>query len=108
MTLKSSDHGKTVEVPLGESITIRLPENPTTGYRWAVDSITQSHLTIDEGHFVPAAGSGVGGGGYREMVVHTKQEGVGEVRLKLRQPWEDESAVSDRFEVRVVVRSNFR
>ena len=104
MTLNSSDHGKTVEVTLEESIMIRLPENPTTGYRWTVDSITQSHLTLDEGHFVPAAGSGVGAGGHREMVVHAKQEGVGEVRLKLGRPWENESAVSDRFEVRVVVR----
>ena len=104
MTLNSLDHGKTVEVPLGESITIRLPENPTTGYRWAVDSITQSLLTIDEGRFVPAAGSALGGSGYREIVVHPKQDGVGEVRLKLGQSWEDESAVSDRFEIRVVVR----
>lgn len=103
MTLTSSDHGKTVEVPLGESITIRLPENPTTGYRWAVESITPGHLTLNEGSFVPAADSGVGGGGFREMAVHATQEGEGEIRLKLGQSWNDE--IADRFEVRVVVRA---
>jgi inhibitor of cysteine peptidase len=103
-TLTSFDHGRTIEVPVGESIAIRLPENPTTGYRWTVDSITPRILTADEGRFAPEVDVGVGGGGYREIQVRVTHEGAAEIRLKLGQPWEGENAVADRFEVRFVVR----
>src|SRR5262245_63007824 len=104
MVLTSADNGKTIEAPLGESITIQLEENPTTGYRWIVDSITPGILSSDAGRFVPAVDAGVGGGGRRELTLTGPQAGVGTVRLKLAQPWEGDRGVSDRFEVQVAVR----
>ena len=104
MTLISSDSGKTFEVPLGESISIRLPENPTTGYRWSPDPAAQSSLPIERQHFEPSSDCGIGGGGYVEWKVKATHEGVNDVRLKLGQPFETES--SDHFEVRIVVRKN--
>lgn len=34
-----SDDGKTVDAHVGQTVTVRLPENPTTGYTWHVESV---------------------------------------------------------------------
>src|SRR5260370_24543853 len=52
ITLTQADKGKSITVHTGEEIVIMLPENPTTGYRWAIDrseehtSELQSHLNL--------------------------------------------------------------
>ena len=128
MSVGSFDNGKTVELQRGESMTIRLPENPTTGYRWAVESIDQERLEIVQDRFVqdardvgdpdaadklatredpfaPGAAGAVGAGGYREFVVKGAQAGMSFVRLRLGQPWDRESSAAERFELRVSVRA---
>jgi len=38
MTLTLTDHERTVAVTAGSVLTVRLPENPGTGYRWTMDT----------------------------------------------------------------------
>lgn len=33
------DEGKTIDAQVGQKVTVRLPENPTTGYTWHVESV---------------------------------------------------------------------
>jgi inhibitor of cysteine peptidase len=37
LLITEKDNGRTVDVRLGERVRINLPENATTGYRWAID-----------------------------------------------------------------------
>ncbi len=36
IAVEETQNGRTLEVHVGDSIAIELPENPTTGYRWNV------------------------------------------------------------------------
>lgn len=38
MILSNQDHGRTVEVEAQSVGTVRLDENPSTGYRWSVET----------------------------------------------------------------------
>ena len=51
-TLTSADNGRTVDLRVGDQVTLRLPENPSTGYRWAVDAADASLVEIQEGEYV--------------------------------------------------------
>src|SRR5258705_6196476 len=37
LLLAEKDNDRTVDIRLGETVRITLPENATTGYRWAID-----------------------------------------------------------------------
>ena len=36
-SLTDADNERTVDLRVGESVRLTLPENATTGYRWAID-----------------------------------------------------------------------
>ena len=40
------DNGTTVEVHVGETLVLRLPENATTGYRWAIEALNAISLKL--------------------------------------------------------------
>ena len=52
LTLAESDADKTVDLPAGKTVEIRLPENATTGYRWTIETPDKSvcELVADERH----------------------------------------------------------
>lgn len=37
LVLTRADNNRTAELRVGERLEVRLPENPTTGFSWAVD-----------------------------------------------------------------------
>lgn len=96
-------HGQSISVRLNDEIVVRLPENPTTGYRWEIDQAdpliagTADAFTLDSD---PQFGSG----GTRELRFRvTSSSGVGRLSLKYWQPWEGDASVSDRFSVELQV-----
>jgi inhibitor of cysteine peptidase len=95
--LSAADDGKTVELRAGASLSIRLPENPSTGYRWDID-IDPAHVEVEQRRFVQLSNQ-VGGGGETCWVLRTKAPGVTSLKLKLWRPWEDERAAIQRVEV---------
>jgi inhibitor of cysteine peptidase len=101
--LTLADDGATVDVAPGETLSLRLPENATTGYRWEVDSLDEAILElIDERPSYPKAG--VGGGGEVNFVVRALVPGSAELRFKQWRAWEGQDSVIGRFAVRVNVR----
>jgi inhibitor of cysteine peptidase len=57
------DNGALVQVPRGSKVTIELPENPTTGYRWAINCIDEVHLVPEGDVFLIGEQVGLGAGG---------------------------------------------
>jgi len=101
MTLLSEkENGQSFEVNVGEMITVRLSENPTTGHRWTV--VAAQGLDQVESKF--EAGKGVGAPGMRAFQFRATQPGPHELRLKNRREWEDESGASTQFEARIIVK----
>jgi inhibitor of cysteine peptidase len=102
--ITQADHGKTVEVQKGDSITIKLPENPTTGYRWSLDEHDPSALEPVETPSFEAASRAIGGGGGRTFTFIAKAPGQSAVGLNLRRVWEDEKLPQKNFRVNIEIR----
>jgi inhibitor of cysteine peptidase len=102
-TLTLADSGKSVEVRPGDTIAISLEENPTTGYRWAIDSLDQ-HSVTSMGDAHTPAGSGVGGGGTRIFTLQAVKTNTTEVRFKLWREWEGDKSIIQRFDATIHVR----
>jgi len=104
--LSKTDDGKQLTLNVGQDLTIRLPENPTTGYRWAVDEPTQRDpsteiLVFTDRSYSAEKAVGIGGGGMCTLTFNAQKAGVAELRLKLWQPSEND--VDDRFHLTIHV-----
>jgi inhibitor of cysteine peptidase len=100
MLATKSHHGKSVNLALGETLTVQLPETPTTGFRWAIVSEPASMLTLVSDNFIMNAGSELGGGGMRQFLFRADQPGSGALTLKLQRAWES-NAPSDQFSISI-------
>jgi inhibitor of cysteine peptidase len=100
--LTEADNGKSITVHLGEKVLLRLSENPSTGFRWAVESGASGITELRGSHYLPAKDSTVGRGGQRIFVFETKGSGRVRLVLKLRREWGSKS-VASRFKVYIEV-----
>ncbi len=94
--LTETAQGSTVDVAVGQSVVVELPENASTGYRWVVDHIQPPLVEAAEAH--PRYPSGaVGAGGRAVWTFTAKAPGSAAVVLKRWRPWEGEAGVAERF-----------
>jgi inhibitor of cysteine peptidase len=100
--MTESDSGKTVGADVGDTLELSLDENPTTGYRWAVESLDTRVIAAQEGKYSSSSG-GVGGGGSMKWSLKAIASGKTEFRLKLWRQWEGEASVQKRFNVTLIV-----
>lgn len=96
--LTAADNGRIVELPVGDEVALRLPENATTGYRWAIDSADANRVDIKEGQYVSTSEK-MGGGGEAQWLIKAKAPGATSVKLKRWRQWEGESSVVERYEI---------
>lgn len=96
--LTSADNGKTINLQVGAAATLHLPENPSTGYRWAIDATDANVAEIKEEAYDPTS-KAVGGGGEAQWLMEAKAPGATTIKLKRWRQWEGESSVVERFEL---------
>jgi inhibitor of cysteine peptidase len=101
MILSEQDRGRTVEVAEGDIITVRLRENPTTGYRWSVETTDGLELVGDD---FEAGGGAIGAAGERVLEFRATRPGSHKLRLKNWREWEGDASVIDRFEADIVTK----
>lgn len=95
--------GTGVDVARGDVLAIRLRENATTGYRWALDNADGLALEQSDN-----AGAGAGGApgavGLREFRFRAVAPGTHQLRLKHGRDWQGDESVIGHFllSVRVV------
>ena len=99
MVLSELDRGRTVTMNKGSILTVRLKENPTTGYRWSVSIIEGLELISDHND----TGGAVGANNVRVFKFRSNQSGTYNMKLKNWREWEGEASVIDRFYVKIVV-----
>jgi len=75
--------GQTVNLPLGQVIELRLAENPTTGYRWAIVSDGAPACAVVGDRFVGASGP-PGQGGEHSWTIRGVQPGSCEIAIQYR------------------------
>ena len=98
LTLTAADSGTTRRVRVGESITVALHEDPMSGYRWDVESLTSNLQPAADDYDVDPDGR-TGGGGTRTFRFFAREPGDARIVLRRARAWEPESPPAERFEV---------
>ncbi|MBK7954583.1 MAG: protease inhibitor I42 family protein [Candidatus Accumulibacter sp.] len=80
--LNEADDNRALTVAPGQQLVLRLPENPTTGYRW--EPPAGVGVVADE--YRPSEGTAMGGGGERVFTLATLAT-TGDLRFKLTRSW---------------------
>ena len=99
--LSLADNGRTIDLRVGHTVMLRLPENPSTGYGWAVDG--DLHLVeLGERSHV-ASSMTVGSGGESQWAIKATAPGTTTLMLKHWREWEGDRSVTERYEVTLVI-----
>jgi inhibitor of cysteine peptidase len=106
MNLTDADNGKQITVNQGDTITLTLESNPTTGYSWQVTE-TDNGILVQDGdpeYKQSSSSEGLVGAGGTETF-HFKMIGTGTATLELGylRPWESVPPV-ETFSLQIVVR----
>lgn len=101
MILNDQDLGRTVEVKAQSVVTVRLDENPSTGYRWSVETAEGLEMAGDS---FERAGDAFGAGGVRVFQFRASEAGSHRLSLRKWRDWEGESSIIDRFYAIIVVK----
>ncbi len=99
--------GQTLELSVGQELTVTLDANATTGYSWTVDQIDESVLSQqgDPEYVVNNPDPNlVGGGGRAIFRFQAASPGQSELRLIYHRQWEQGVAPVQTFTATVVVR----
>lgn len=101
MILNDQDKGRNLEVETQTLVTVRLKENPTTGYRWEVETAGGLEMVGDS---FEKTGNAIGSAGVR--VFQFRASGTGSHRLSIRnwRDWEGEGSIIDSFYATILVK----
>jgi inhibitor of cysteine peptidase len=102
--MDAAANGKEIEIAIGHSFELCLPENPTTGFRWVMGSDGKPVCTLlgDQFH---SDGLRPGQGGSHCWRFQVAQVGEGTLTLTYQRPWEQVSAATQTFTLQVRARS---
>ena len=98
IVVSSVQDGHVLTARVGDSISLELPGNPTTGYTWALRSVDEKRLEVQDSGYVSAA-PGVGSGGLETWKLKAREPGVAHIELTRWRPWEGEKSIVNRFSV---------
>jgi inhibitor of cysteine peptidase len=99
---QSADHA-TIPLQVGQRVQIRLPGNPTTGFRWEVLPGFDPVLVQEGEPEYRAEGSAPGSGGSFKFLFKAAAAGTTSLKLVYRRAFEPNVPPAQRFEVAVVV-----
>jgi predicted secreted protein len=97
------DNGTTARIHSRDIITVRLPENPTTGYRWNIT--TGPGLTTLDDTYIYSDPSGrmTGAGGVRFLTLEPKMTGTQHLTAVNKRSWEEDNEYDRVFSMTFVV-----
>ena len=95
------EHTPRVSVMQGDRITVRLNENPSTGYQWSA-APTGEILELASSEVLPGPTTSPGAGGARVIVLRSARAGHGQVHFTLARSWQREAPI-DRWTLEVDV-----
>jgi len=93
LDLGPADAGTHRSVQVGDRAEVRLPENPTTGYRWQIPS-DESRLRLVEDRF-EGPQSPRGAGGVRVLVFEAVRAGQVGLHLMKSRSWESGKPIEE-------------
>lgn len=104
MIYREADNGRETRLRVGETFTLELPGNPTTGYAWRVDRINKNALNEISGEFVRDSGA-IGAGGQFQFKFEAIKAGMSDLRLVYSRAWEKDKPALKTFFMKIIVTS---
>lgn len=102
ITVGQAANGKTIRLHVADTLVVRLPGNPTSGYRWSLTRLPSSlHLLAST--YLPSTGKRLGQAGTYVFRFEARK-GSGTLRLVYRRPWEQQKPPLRAFAVTTSVR----
>jgi len=96
VTVSADQSGTSVALASGQDLVVRLPSNPTTGYRWIYVEPKDAVLRVDgpSTYEAQSAGGAAGAGGTEIWKLAPLKPGQQQLRFEYRRPWEQDVAPS--------------
>ena len=107
VTVSAAQSGASVELAANQDLVVRLPSNPTTGYRWIYVEPKDAVLRVDGPstfESTQTAGGAVGAGGTEIWKLAPLKPGQQQLRFEYRRPWEQGVAPSQTATYTVTVK----
>lgn len=99
--ITEEDNGTTLGLDTGNTFTIQLDENPTTGYQWSLETTDGLEITGD--NYLPPDTDLVGAGGVHEWDIEATGSGTQKITAVYSRSWENLTGSEQRFELTVEV-----
>ena len=99
--LTEAKNGSRVSAAIGDMLILKLPENPTTGYRWVVQT-TNNLAQVGDDFFTDAVAAGAGG--ERCLRFAAQSQGEAHIVASLQRSWEAGKVPHSVFKVVVDIR----
>ena len=97
--ITEEDNGARIQVLSGQFITIKLNENPTTGYRWVKDEYDSEFIDIKSETFIRNTPEAVGSGGTKVIKILIKGVGESDISLKLLRKGKQNDSIIEQFKI---------
>ena len=102
--LVEADNGTAVDLKTGETFTISLEGNPTTGYSWEVSGIDPALVELVGEPDYKSDSSLIGAGGMFTFTFKAVAAGSAPISLVYHKPWEEDVLPLKEFMVTVIVK----
>jgi predicted secreted protein len=89
LLFSSDDNGATRDANVGDAVSVALPENPMSGYRW-MPELVSPELSLRSDDYRQDAESQTGGGGTRMLTFEVTGPGPARIVLRSARSWEDD------------------
>lgn len=96
--LTEKDNGRHISVSEGESISLALAGNPTTGYTWKLVAVDRDVLAVESEPVVTADSSLTGSGGIFKFRFTPLKKGATAIKLIYHRPWEKDQKPIQTFQ----------
>lgn len=99
LVLTDAEAGRTIQVAPQAAIELRLPENPSTGFRWIFAAEPEGCARVEDDRYERPGPTAIGAGGERLLVLRSAGAASCELVLTYRRSWEpeDQAARSLRY-----------
>ena len=91
LSVTDANSGASVALALDQRLIVRLPSNPSTGYRWSVVQQTTGVLEPDGAPVYEKGGGDAGAGGTETWKFVPTKAGEETLRLEYRRLWETDA-----------------
>ena len=102
LRVDESQNGTEIVLQPGENFEIHLSESPTTGFRWALESVGAPACNLVEDSYESSTPT-PGAGGSHRWLFRAKEIGEGRIELRYRRTWEGQGAGARTFSLRIRV-----